>query len=311
MTDITDMHDVHDRTIKALLLVNGKGKRMFEMGLVSKDDWLANFVLNHFDRNEFINLESDKTKLLLDFVATLCVDPELLSFPPDFDPSATYILTVEIDWKRIFANYFKYSSYFLTLVREYFLKNKLKLFFFVIYGINVNPSEKEQEIASRISSDLLTVRIIYLSQTDRKQLLESVHEKLEKGQLPENLDIVRLAYLPALTDKLNKAKNPGAANKENEKIFCPSAFQDMLICVKIANKFKDIADNVSTLFHKAITLLHWNRLTESQKESIAKESQLMKEYAETFYEWMDRTVNEARLEAKKEAKKEAEKEAEK
>jgi hypothetical protein len=184
---------------------NSIGLTLSKVGLVSQnDDWanfrIAELIETHFTDDPVILSEPD-------ILARLEYNPDC-EFPPNFDPSNNYFLLIAMEDERTAFNIAKYFSHFLGVANEYYTNEsskELSILLCIIYGIDIDPSE-EDGAALNISRKLANVRILHLSQMDTDALLKSAKEQLSKGQLPTNLDLLRLVYLPELNQRRRNAQ---------------------------------------------------------------------------------------------------------
>jgi hypothetical protein len=251
---------------------------LFEIGLLPEDRAWANFIAEAVLGSECPASCEPYSFFRLDMVFKLKPDSNFES-SPNFDPTATCILSIEMDEKGLSANHTKYVLYPDVLVNTHGLKTskKLYLLFCAIFGTGVNPTEQEEQLPLRLSSDMIEIKFIYLSKMDADEVFNSFKNKLESKQLPSLYEFYQFMNLPELIDRSEKKKKSSSADEKTKNFFSDPAFDYMLVCQALMDTHKDIDTDMFKDFSVLLFNLYNIKFSEDRKKIVTKEGSPMKE----------------------------------
>jgi hypothetical protein len=196
---------------------------------------------------------------------------------------ANYFNLVEVEQERRATHFTKYLTYLWGGANQHYteLAHRLRLLFCVIYGTTINPSKNAKEAVLEMSCDLIHVRVIYLSQMNTDELIKLFDDKLNNGQLPTNVDYLRLAYLPELNQIRRDPRYPNVEEDESQtivKALDDLAFKDLLIVTKYGEKTKSFCEKLANDFLELLITLYLWRLSKEQAAYYTQEVKAVEDF---------------------------------
>jgi hypothetical protein len=156
-------------------------------------EFLSKMVFDPLPNDKPIQL---RDSIRQDSIAKLIL-PEGINLPPGYDKDGIYLLCTEIEWDRKAEDLSKHLTYIIWAAKEHYKKvgQKIYIFFVIIYGPTVNPSENVQ---TDFISFIFKPFNIYLSLTNKEELFQKLEEKLKANSPATRLEIFELFILPEL-----------------------------------------------------------------------------------------------------------------